>query len=249
MSRRVLVTGGATGIGAAIVRELVAAGYAVDLTYNSSAEEAERLAASLRGQDAQVATFKCNLANEGQVEQLCASIDAGSHYYALVHNAGVKADSLAGTLQLETAKDVMQVNFWSFTQLVKAVLPSMQRAKEGRIVVTSSIAAHRGLRGNGAYAASKGALEAYCRCLVDETARKGITVNTLAPGVITTAMTQGKFFEDGKDALQRRIPARSLGTPDDVARITRFLLEPGARYINGSNIAVDGGLAATMGIP
>jgi NAD(P)-dependent dehydrogenase (short-subunit alcohol dehydrogenase family) len=250
MSKRVLVTGGAGGIGTAIVRDLAAAGYAVHFLYNQSAEKARALVLDLeRDYPGQVTCAKCDLSSTDDVEALCAGIEASTDpFYAFVHNAGTTADSLGATLKLDVAKNLMQVNLWSFARIFKAVVRPMSRAKQGRIVVMSSLAASRGSRGNAAYAASKAALEAYCRCLVDEMAVKGITVNSVAPGFIDTRMVDIHFLDSSKDALAKRIPAGRYGDVSEVAQAVRFLLQPSSQYVNGSTLVVDGGLSATVGL-
>lgn len=250
MSKRVLLTGGSGGIGSAIVRDLAAAGYRVHFLYNASEEAARTLAADLnREHPDQVWCTRCDLADADAVEALCAEIERTREpYYAFIHNAGTTADALGATVKLEAARRLMQVNLWSFARLFKSVILPMSRAKQGRIVVVSSLAAHRGSRGNAVYAASKAALEAYCRCLVDEMAVKGVTVNSIAPGFIDTKMVDIHFLHDSKDSLARRIPAGRYGDVSEIAQAVRFLLQPSSQYVNGATLAVDGGLSATVGL-
>ncbi|HEU4729186.1 MAG TPA: SDR family NAD(P)-dependent oxidoreductase [Kofleriaceae bacterium] len=250
MTRRVLLTGGAGGIGSAIVRDLVAAGYHVHFLYNQSADKAEALRAELaREHPDLVSCFPCDLAAPEAVDALASQIEESSQpYYAFVHNAGTTADALGAMVKLDVARRLMQVNLWSFARLFKAVVRPMSRARQGRIVVVSSLAAHRGSRGNAVYAASKAALEAYCRCLVDEMASKGITVNSVAPGFIDTRMVDIHFLDSSKDALARRIPAGRYGDVSEVAQAVRFLLQPSSQYVNGATLVVDGGLSATVGL-
>src|SRR5215213_4006027 len=178
---RVLVTGGAKGVGAAIVRALIAAGHDVDFTYRSSGDAAKALSQELMQANAgrTITAHEIDLADKAALEAFCESIE-GESFFGLVHNAGQSYDALAAMMQQDKAEAAMQVNFWSLTRIAKALMRGMIRAKAGRIVAIGSVAALQGNPGNAAYAASKGALISYCRTLSVETAKRGITVNTIA---------------------------------------------------------------------
>ena len=210
MSRRILVTGGASGLGAAIVRALVAAGHDVAFTYRSSAEAAEALVAELGSghPDRRVTAHALDLADRAAVDAFCEASEAET-FHGLVHNAGQSSDALAAMLDQDRAEAAMQVNFWSLTRLAKSLVRGMIRARSGRIVAIGSVAALRANPGNAAYAASKGALIAYCRTLAIESAKRGITVNVIAPGFIDTDMMAP--YAAHRAGMERQIPAASPG--------------------------------------
>ena len=246
--RRVLVTGGGRGLGAAIVRALAAAGDDVTFTYRSAAAEADAMVKELASAYPQhaFAAHQADLADKDGVEQLIKTLATEAPYSAFVHNAGQSYDVLAVMLDQAKAEVAMQVNFWSFTRLATALVRPMMRARDGRVVVIGSVTAERGNQGNAAYAASKAALLGYVRTLAIEVASRGITVNYVAPGFIDTDMMAkyGKYREQ----MEKQIPAQRFAKPEDIAGLVAFLLTPVAAYITGAYLPVDGGLTAAMGI-
>jgi 3-oxoacyl-[acyl-carrier protein] reductase len=245
--KRVLVTGGAAGLGAAIVRALAQAGYGVDFTYRSSAAEAEALLAELRAAHpgADLAAHPLDLGDRAALDAFCGAAEERG-YYGLVHNAGQSADALALMLDQDRLEAAMQVNFTSLTRLAKAVTRGMIRARAGRVVAIGSVAALRANAGNAAYAATKGALIAYCRTLAIESARRGVTVNVIAPGFVDTRMMAP--YAAHRAGMERQIPAGRFADPAEVAALVRFLMEDAAGYITGAVLPVDGGLTAMMGV-
>jgi 3-oxoacyl-[acyl-carrier protein] reductase len=247
--RRVLVTGGGRGLGAAIVRALAAAGHDVVFTYRSAAAEAEALVQELSSGYPQQAfdSRQVDLSDKAAVDALAATLEADAQpCSAFVHNAGQSYDTLAAMIDQAKAEAAMQVNFWSFTRLVGTVVRPMTRARDGRIVVIGSVTAERGSQGNAAYAASKAALLGYVRTLAVETARRGVTVNYVAPGFIDTEMLAP--YAAYRETIEKQIPAGRFASSDEIAGLVTFLLSSAATYITGAMLPVDGGLSAAIGI-
>lgn len=244
---RVLVTGGAKGVGAAIVRALVASGHDVDFTYRSSGDAALALADELMGAHPgrTVKAHGLDLADKAALEAFCETIE-GESFFGLVHNAGQPYDALAAMMQQDKAEAAMQVNFWSMTRIAKALMRGMIRQKAGRIVAIGSVAALQGNPGNAAYAASKGALISYCRTLSVETAKRGVTVNVIAPGFIDTDMMAP--YAAYRESMEKQIPAGRFAKPEEIAGLAAFLMSEPAAYITGAVLPIDGGLTSMLGV-
>jgi len=244
---RILVTGGAKGVGAAIVRALAAAGHDVDFTYRSSGEQALALASEIGAAHTgrTVTALPLDLSDKAALDAFCEERE-GESYFGLVHNAGQPYDSLAAMIVQDKAEAAMQVNFWAFTRLAKSLMRSMIRAKTGRIVAIGSVAALRGNPGNAAYAASKGALISYAKTLAVETGKRGVTVNIIAPGFVDTDMMAP--YAAYRDKMQAQIPAGRFARPEEVAGLAAFLMSGPAAYITGTVIPVDGGVTAQLGV-
>ena len=244
---RILVTGGAKGVGAAIVRALAAAGHDVDFTFRSSADQAkalaEDIAASHPGRS--IVALPLDLSDKDALEAFCEARE-GETYFGLVHNAGQPYDSLAAMMVQDKAEAAMQVNFWAFTRLAKSLMRTMIRARAGRIVAIGSVAALRGNPGNAAYAASKGALISYAKTLAVETGKRGVTVNVIAPGFVDTDMMAP--YAAYRDKMQAQIPAGRFAKPEEVAGLAAFLMSEPAAYISGTVLPIDGGLTAQLGV-
>jgi 3-oxoacyl-[acyl-carrier protein] reductase len=242
--RLVLVSGGGRGIGRATVARLARSGYRVLFTYHQSSPSAGAIADA----EGRVEPLACDLSDPGQVDALAEQLVADNRIpYGIVCNAGVTLDGLSSHTELADLCALFQVNFFASVQWIKALGRPMARQKQGRIVLIGSVVSELGTRGNAPYAASKGALAAYMRSVVDEFARSNVTINCVKPGLIATDMTAR--FVAAHDALPSRIPARRLGQADEVASVIEFLLSDGASYVTGASIVVDGGLSSTLGVP
>ena len=243
----VLVVGGASGLGAATVRALASAGHDVTFTYRSSPERAGALADELAQAhgEGRVTARALDLSDRAAVEAFCDWAEAQG-FDGYVHNAGQSADALAAMLDRDRSEAAMQVNFWSMTRIAKALVRGMIRARAGRIVAIGSVAALQANAGNAAYAATKGALIAYCRTLAIESAKRGVTVNVIAPGFIDTEMLAA--YAGHRDGIERQIPLGRFARPEEVAAMAAFLIGEGGAYITGAVLPVDGGLTAMMGI-
>jgi 3-oxoacyl-[acyl-carrier protein] reductase len=239
--KRVLVTGGARGMGEAIVRRLCADGFTVEFTYAQSAARAEALAKELGA-----AATPCDLSDKAAVDRLAARLDDAPAYYGFVHNAGTTYDSLAAMVNQVQGERLMQVNFWSMLRLLKALIRPMTHAKTGRIVAVGSVTATRASRGNSVYAASKGAIQSYLTTLTLEVAKRGVTVNTVAPGFIDTDMLGP--YAAYRAEMEKQIPAGRFGAPEDVAGAVGYLLSPEAGYVTGTTLTIDGGLSAALAV-
>ncbi|MEN3929530.1 SDR family oxidoreductase [Microvirga sp. W0021] len=246
MSKRILVTGGAKGVGGAIVRALATNGYDVDFTYRSSGAAALELAKQLSEETGrQINATELDLSDRAALDAFCEKLQEET-WYGFIHNAGQPYDALAAMMAQDKAEAAMQVNFWSLTQIVKSVIRSMMRAREGRIAVMGSVTALHGSQGNAAYAASKGAMLSYCRTLAVESAKRGITVNYIAPGFIDTDMMAS--YAAYRENMEKQIPAGRFAKTEEVAALCAFLMAETSAYINGAYLPIDGGLTAMTGV-
>jgi 3-oxoacyl-[acyl-carrier protein] reductase len=237
--KNALITGASGGIGGGIARALHEAGATVALSGTREAPLQE-LADSL-GERAHV--LPCNLSDAEAVEALPKQAAAAmGSVDVLVNNAGITRDNLFMRMSDEEWASVLEVNLTSTMRLCRGVLRGMMKARWGRIVNISSVVGATGNPGQGNYAASKAGLVGMSKSLAYEVASRGITVNAVAPGFITTAMTD-KLTDDQKSAILQQVPAGRMGEPEEIAAAVLYLASPEAAYVTGATLHVNGGMA------
>ena len=244
--KMVFVTGGARGIGRAIVTSLAADGYDISFSYSASADQATQLRDELQAQypEQAISSYQVDLGDRRQVDEFAAVIGDTDSLYGLAYNAGGSYDTLAALVDQDRAEELFQLNFWALTRLAGAAARPLMRAKSGRIVSIGSITAQLGVSGNSIYAATKGAMLSYIRTLAIEIARKGVTANTISPGYVDTDLMAP--YADYRDRVEKQIPLRRFGQAEEVGALVRFLFSPLAGYITGATIPIDGGAAAGL---
>jgi 3-oxoacyl-[acyl-carrier protein] reductase len=236
-----LVTGASRGIGSAISTSLAAAGAHV-LVAARGRDGAEAMAQRLREAGGSATAVALDVADDGQVPEVLAGLlKAHGTIPLLVNNAGITRDNLLLRMKKEEWDDVIGTNLSGIYRVCRAVVPSMVRARYGRIVNITSVSGRAGNPGQVNYAASKAGIEGFTRSLARELAGRNVTVNCVAPGFIDTDMTRA-LGEEQKSKLLEQVPMRRLGTPEDVASAVGFLLGEGAAYITGVTLDVNGGM-------
>ena len=237
--KNAVVTGASGGIGADIARMLHGAGATVGLS-GTRVEPLEALAAEL-GERAHV--LPCNLSDMEAVTELPKQAAAAmGSVDILVNNAGITRDNLFMRMSDDEWSSVMDVNLTATFKLCKGVMRGMMKARWGRIVNISSIVGATGNPGQANYAASKAGMIGMSKSLAYEVASRGITVNAVAPGFITTAMTD-KLNDDQKGAIMTQIPAGRMGEPSEIASAVLYLASTEAGYVTGTTLHVNGGMA------
>lgn len=233
-----LVTGGSRGIGKAIAVKLAQEGYQVIVNYTSNQTEAEKTLALLNGQGE---LMRFDVSDNQQVRQALADWQQRhpeEYIEVVVNNAGIRRDNVMALMPEDDWHRVLDITLSGFYNVTQPLLPAMQMHKFGRIVNMASVSGLKGLPGQTNYSAAKGGIIAATKALAQEVARKGVTVNAVAPGFIKTDMTEGL----DEAALKKTIPANRFGTPEEVADLVAFLVSPNAGYITGNVISINGGL-------
>ena len=234
-----LVTGASGGIGGAIAQALHAAGATVTLSGTRTAP-LEALAADL---GSRVHVLTCDLSDPASVEALPkAAAAAMGSVDILVNNAGITRDNLFMRMSDEEWQSVIDVNLTSTFRLCRGVLRGMMKARWGRIVNISSVVGATGNPGQGNYAASKAGMVGMSKSLAAEVASRNITVNCVAPGFITTAMTD-KLTDDQKSRILTSVPAGRMGEASEIAAAVLYLASLEAGYVTGAVLHVNGGMA------
>jgi acetoacetyl-CoA reductase len=240
--RVALVTGGTRGIGLAIIGALEADNIRVAAGYSKNRAAAEEMAAKMASEGHAVTLHQGNVGIPEDCDRVVAEVLAEhDHIDYLVNNAGINVDKTVRKMTVEDWHAVLRVNLSGAFYMSKAVLEHMMGRGFGRIVNISSIIGSTGNIGQANYAASKSGLFGLTKSLALETARKGITVNCVAPGFIDTEMV-ASVPKDALDRVISSIPMRRLGHPHEIAHAVRFLLQDDAGYITGSVLSVNGGM-------
>jgi 3-oxoacyl-[acyl-carrier protein] reductase len=235
-----LITGAARGIGAATARALSEQGWPVAVNYRQDQEGAERVASELEQLGRTAISCRADVADTEAVGELFRTLpERFGPVLVLVNNAGVRADGLSPQLGEEEWDRVIETNLSAAYRTTKLALGPMLRARFGRIVNVASVVGPRANAGQANYAASKAGLIGFTKTVAVEVARRGVTVNAVAPGLIETRLTEGV-----SNGLAERVPARRTGTPEEVAACIGFLASEQAAYVTGATLTVDGGLSA-----
>src|SRR6266478_3283718 len=237
-----LVTGGSRGIGRAIVQAMNQAGADAAFTYQSSKEPAEALANSLNVNGTRCRAYRANVASFEEMQQLVNQVisDLGP-ISILVNNAGISRDKSFLKMTKEMWDEVMSVNLDGVFYTTQLVAQDMVGSGWGRIINISSIVGQTGNFGQANYAATKGAIISFTESLARELARKGITVNAVAPGFIETDMVSG-MPEAALAQIKAMTPMGRLGKPEEIADAVVFLASPRSSFVTGQVLAVNGGM-------
>ncbi|WP_372789903.1 3-oxoacyl-ACP reductase family protein [Paraconexibacter sp.] len=237
-----LVTGGSRGIGAATARALAAAGHPVAVGYRSATDEALAVVAEIEAFGGRAVAIQGDVRAPGAEAAIldAAAEGLGDKVLVLVNNAGIRVDGLTAQLDDDGWDATLDTNLTAAFRLTRRALGPMLRARYGRVVNVGSIAGLRANPGQPAYAAAKAGLMAFTSTAAVEVARRGVTVNAVAPGFIETDMTS----DLPTDEIARSIPARRLGQPHEIAAAIAFLVSDAASYVTGTTLVVDGGLSA-----
>ena len=237
--RTALVTGATGGIGGAIARTLHASGATVTIS-GTRIEMLDSLAGKLGGR---VHVVRCDLADREDVENLVPAAEAAmGRLDILINNAAITRDNIFMRLKDEDWDEVLAINLTAAFRLIRAAVRGMVRRRFGRIIGITSVVGLTGNAGQANYAAAKAGMIGMTKSLAHEVASRGITVNTIAPGFIDTAMTRA-LTDEQKDTILTRVPAGRLGSPDDIAAAALYLASLEGAYVTGQTLHVNGGMA------
>ncbi len=237
--KRALVTGGSGGIGAAVCRSLASDGCHVYVHARNRFAQAEKLAAEIVAKGGSAAAVAFDVADREKAEAGLQKLLAGGPIQIVVNNAGIHDDAVMPGMRPEQWSRVIDVSLNGFFNVTQPLLMPMIGTRWGRIVNVSSVAALAGNRGQTNYAAAKAGLHGATKALALELASRGITVNAVAPGIIASSMTETVFPQD---AVDRLVPMKRAGTPEEVADLIGFLASEQAAYISGQIISINGAM-------
>jgi 3-oxoacyl-[acyl-carrier protein] reductase len=238
-----IVTGGSRGIGRAIAQAFAAEGARVAIVYRGSQEAAEKVAAEIKEKGGTALAVQADVADPEAAKACIKRVQEElGPIQILVNAAGIIEDDLFVRMKPEAWKRVLDTNLGGVFNFTHEVAFPMMQQRRGRIINVSSVAADYVNIGQTNYAASKGAINSFTRALAVELAKRGVTVNAIAPGFIETDMSAAVRNKAG-DRLAKFIPMRRIGTPEDIARVAVFLASADSAYITGQVLTVDGGLS------
>ncbi len=237
--KRALVTGGSGGIGAAVCGRLASDGCHVYVHARNRFAQAEKLAAEIVAKGGSAAAVAFDVADREKTEAALRELLGGGPIQIVVNNAGIHDDAVMPGMRPEQWSRVIDVSLNGFFNVTQPLLMPMIGTRWGRIVNVSSVAALAGNRGQTNYAAAKAGLHGATKALALELASRGITVNAVAPGIIASSMTETVFPQD---AVDRLVPMKRAGTPEEVADLIGFLASEQAAYISGQIISINGAM-------
>ncbi len=237
--RRALVSGGSGEIGAAICRRLSASGWNVIVHANRNAARAEALAGELVASGGRAQSVSFDLTDAKAAADALAGLLQAGPIQGVVHNAGIHDDAPMAGMSAKQWHEVIGVSLHGFFNLTQPLLLPMLRTRWGRIVALSSLAGIMGNRGQANYAAAKAGLDGAVRSLSLEIASRGVTVNSVAPGIIATAMSATAF---PPERIEQLVPMKRAGTAAEVAALVAFLMSEDAGYITGQVVSINGGI-------
>jgi 3-oxoacyl-[acyl-carrier protein] reductase len=240
MSETILVTGSSRGIGKAVALQLAEAGYDIVLHCHSKLDEAQAVATRIDEMGRKARVLQFDIADRAQCQAVLEQdIEEFGAYYGVVCNAGLARDNAFPAMPAEDWDLVLRTNLDGFYNVLQPlIMPMVRRRKPGRIVTMSSVSGVAGNRGQVNYSAAKAGIIGATKALAIELAKRKITVNCVAPGLIDTDMTEDVFM----DEAMKLIPMQRVGTVDEVAATVRFLMSKGAAYITRQVISVNGGM-------
>lgn len=248
-NRSALVTGGSRGIGRAIALALADEGAAVAVNYRSSSDEAEEVVEQIEKAGGKAVALRADVSDPEEAELLVARArEALGGLHILVNNAGVSDDALLYRMSGDAWRHVMDVNFGGVFNCTRSVMGHFMTERDGAIVNISSGMGERGWIGLSTYAASKGAVNSFTRCSALEMARFGVRVNAITAGFVPTDMVSALLEKHDSGEITQQIPLGRVATPQQVADVAVFLAGPGAAYMTGQLVGVDGGSDAQFGV-
>ena len=234
------MTGASRGIGAAIAKALAADGWPVGVNYRSDADAAASVVRSIEEAGGRALALPADVSEPAAADELFTRVEEElGPVLVLVNNAGVRADNLSPAMDDDEWERVMNTNLSAAFRMTRRALRTMIRTRWGRVVNVASVAGQRAAPGQANYATAKAGLVALTKTVAAEVARRSVTVNAVAPGFVSTDMTEGL-----DERLLELVPARRMGTPEEVAACVRFLASEEAGYVTGAVLTVDGGLTA-----
>lgn len=239
--RYALVTGGSRGIGSAVCKELAKAGYPVIINYRSREDSALETKKEIEEEGGRAELLKFDVASDDDVSKALdswISVHPEDYIAVLVNNAGVRKDSVMMWMEDDDWNSVINIHLNGFFRVTRRILKDMLTKRWGRIINMASLSGVRGMQGQTNYSAAKGGIIAATKALALEVAKRGVTVNAVAPGFVSTDMTKGL----DENVLKATVPAGRFGRPEEVADLVGFLASDKAAYITGQVVEINGGL-------